>query len=131
MISKKKILRAIRTDLNTRESIVMADGICELQDDCRLIYRESGHEGAQVIVEADDRTMKIQRNAEARTTTLLRLNGISRTAVETEYGVFEIKNRTRILELSDSCWTVEYEVGSSETGMERFRIEWFFKEAEA
>lgn len=131
MISKKKILRAIRTDLNTRESIVMADGICELQDGCRLTYRESGGEDAQVIVEADNRTMKIQRNAEVRTTMLLRLNGFSLTAVETEYGIFEIENKTRRLELSDSQWTVEYDVGGAEAGGERFRIEWFFKEAEA
>lgn len=131
MISKKKILRAIRTDLNTRQAIVMAEGIAELQDGCRLTYRESDDEGTQVIVEADDRTMKIQRQAEVQTTMLLRLNGSSFTAVQTEFGTFEIENRTQRLELSDSCWIVEYELGSSEAGMERFRIEWFFKEAEA
>ena len=131
MISKAKRVRVIRTDLNTGQKECLSDGIGKIVGGNQLFYTEGGSAGCPVRVEIQSQSITIQRQGEAVTTMFLVLHQRSVSRIQTEFGVFEIGNLTTLLEQTEDCWRVAYEIGEPGQPSDRFQIEWFFKEAEA
>ena len=109
MISKPKQVRVVRTDLNTGQTECLCECACEVAGGNQLFYTETGPDRCPVRVEIQSQSITIQ----------------------TEFGVFEIGNLTTLLEQTEVCWRVAYEIGEPGQPSDRFQIEWFFKEAEA
>ena len=130
MISKPKQVRVVRTDLNTGRAECLCECACEVVGGNQLFYTEEPS-GCPVRVEIQSQSITIQRQGEAVTTMFLVLHQRSVSRIQTEFGVFEIGNLTTLLEQTEDCWRVAYEIGEPGQPSDRFQIEWFFKEAEA
>lgn len=130
MISKPKQVRVVRTDLNTGRAECLCECACEVVDGNQLFYTEEPS-GCPVRVEIQSQSITIQRKGEAVSTMFLVLHQRSVSRIQTEFGVFEIGNLTTLLEQTEDCWRVAYEIGEAGQPSDRFQIEWFFKEAEA
>ena len=117
MISKQKQVRVVRTDLNTGQTECLCECACEVVGGNQLFYTETEPDWCPVRVEIQSQSITIQRRSVSR--------------IQTEFGVFEIGNLTTLLEQTEDCWRVAYEIGEPGQPSDRFQIEWFFKEAEA
>ena len=131
MISKPKQVRVVRTDLNTGQTECLCECACEVAGGNQLFYTETGPDRCPDRVEIQSQSRTIQRQGGAVPTMFLVLHQRSVSRIQTEFGVFEIGNLTTLLEQTEDCWRVAYEIGEPGQPSDRFQIEWFFKEAEA